>query len=176
MSEPLYTPQPRDDEAAPPGPPSEPDARALALAAVAGLAAALAGGVLWGLVVKWSDYEVGILAWAIGFVTGSAVLLASGGRRGQRLQAIAIVAALLGILLGKYLSFALIVQEDAENLGIDIGLFSGEMRDLFRENLSDVFGAFDLLWIGFAVFSAWRLLRPEPAPQPAAPPTSPPPE
>jgi hypothetical protein len=155
VSEPLSTPQPaaRPEQHAP-------TERSLAVAAAAALAAAVAGGVLWGFVVEWSDYELGILAWAIGFASGTAVVLAS-GRRGPPLQAIAIAAALLGILLGKYLSFALVVQEDADGLGIEVGLFSGEMRDLFRDSVSDVFGWLDLLWIGFAVFSAWRIPRPE---------------
>ena len=181
MSEPLYTPRPRPTDEADPRESTEPSGRGLALAALAALAVAIAGGVLWGYVVKWSDYEVGIIAWGIGFAAGTAVVFASGGRRGVPLQAIAIVSALIGILLGKYLSFALVVLEDAERLGIDIGVFSTEMRDIFRESLSDVFGAFDLLWVGLAVFSAWRIPRPEPvepAPQqlPPAAPTRPPDE
>ena len=46
------------------------------------------------------------------------------------------------------------------------------MFRIFRENLDDVFGLFDLLWIGLAVFTAWRvpqIEQPEPAPATAAP-------
>ena len=78
---------------------------------------------------------------------------------------IAVVSALLGILLGKYLSFAFGVQEDADAAGVSIGLLSGDMFTLFRENLDIVFSFFDLLWVGFAVFSAWRIPKvDEPAP------------
>ena len=35
------------------------------------------------------------------------------------------------------------------------------MFSLFRENLSEVFGLFDLLWTALAVVSAWYALRPE---------------
>jgi hypothetical protein len=80
--------------------------------------------------------------------------------RGPALQAVAVVCALLGILLGKYLSYALVLQEEADAQGVDIGLFSGEMRSFFREDLELVFGWFDLLWIGLAVFTAWRALQP----------------
>ena len=123
----------------------------------AGFLAAVAGGIAWALIVKVSDYEVGFVAWGIGFLVGTAVVFATGGSKGPRLQAIAVVFALLGILLGKYLGFALIVQDDAESVGASIGLFSDAMLTLFRDNLSDVFGVFDLLWIGLAVFSAWRI-------------------
>jgi hypothetical protein len=46
-------------------------------AALAGLVAAVAGGVAWGLIVRWSGYEVGFVAWGIGFLVGSAVALAA---------------------------------------------------------------------------------------------------
>ena len=140
------------------------------LPALASLAAGVVGGVLWGLIVKWSNYEVGVVAWAIGFMAGTAVANVARGARGPHLQVIAVAGALVGILLGKYLSFAFAVQEDAQAVGVELGVLSGEMFRFFRENLSDVFGLFDLLWIGLAVFTAWRI--PGELTQPAA---SPPP-
>jgi hypothetical protein len=145
--------------------------RPLGLALLAGLVAAVVGGVIWGYVVKLSDYEVGIVAWGIGLVVGVAVAGVSRGR-GPVLQAIAVACALVGILLGKYLSYALIAQEELESVGVDIGLFSSDMRSFFREDLDFVFGWFDLLWIGLAVYTAWRALQPaepEPTPVPERP-------
>jgi hypothetical protein len=133
----------------------------LALAAAAGLVAAVAGGIAWGLIVKWSEYEIGFVAWGIGFVTGMAVLLAAGGRKELALQAIAIAAALIGILIGKYLSFALIVQDAASAEGFELSLFGADMRQLFRDDLGNVFALWDLLWIGLAVVTAWRILQPQ---------------
>ena len=89
----------------PPSPLNEPSSSLLP-ALGAGLVAAIVGGVIWGLIVKISDYEVGIIAWGIGFVAGTAVVFASRGAKGQRLQVIAVVSALVGVLLGKYLSYA----------------------------------------------------------------------
>jgi hypothetical protein len=125
----------------------------------AGLVAAIACGAIWGLIVKWSEYEVGFVAWGIGFVVAMAVLFATRGARGIPYQAVAIVFALLGILLGKYLGYAFAVQEQAEAAGVELGLFSSELRTFFREDLESVFGLFDLLWIGLAVFTAWRALQ-----------------
>lgn len=135
-------------------------------AIAAGLVAAVVGGVIWGLIVKLSDYEVGFVAWGIGFIAGTAVVLASRGARGPRLQVVAVVSALLGVLLGKYLSYAFVVQEEAKSFGESIGLFSGDMVSFFRDDLDVVFGLFDLLWVGLAVFTAWRIPQveePEPA-------------
>jgi len=147
-------------------------ARAIGLAAAAGIAAGVAGGIAWGLIVKLSDYEIGIVAWGIGFVAGTAVLVAAGRRKGLPLQLVAVLGALVGVLVGKYLAFAWVLQDVASEQGVDLGLFSADMRQLFREDLGAVFGWFDLLWVGLAVFTAWRLLQPElppgPGPEPAA--------
>ncbi len=138
----------------------------LLLAAAAGLVAAIVGGVAWGLIVKWSEYEIGIVAWGIGFLVGAAVVAATRGAKGPALQAIAVFFALVGVLLGKYLGFAFTIQEQADEAGVELGLFSAEIRTFFREELGSVFGLFDLLWIGLALYTAWRALqRPEPEPE-----------
>jgi hypothetical protein len=147
-----------------------------AAAALAALAAAIAGGIAWGLVAKTTGYEIGIVAWAIGFLAGTAAALVASGSRGIPLQAIAIVAALAGIFLGKYLTFAWDLQDFAADRGVDIGLFSEDMRAVFREDYDVVFDWFDVLWIGLAVFSAARATAPErPAPPATPPPAAPPP-
>jgi hypothetical protein len=154
-------PAPQHDAAEP--------SQSLVRALAGGLIAAIIGGVAWGLIVKLSDYEVGFVAWGIGFLVGTAVVLATGGAKGRQLQITAVVLALVGVLIGKYLGFALIVQEDAESFGASIGLFSEEMFRLFREELDTVFGLFDLLWVGLAVFSAWRIPQVEEPELPPAP-------
>ena len=150
------------EEVNPPSPVTEPSGSLLPAVAV-GLVAAIVGGLAWGLIVKISDYEVGIVAWGIGFLAGTAVVFASRGAKGPPLQVIAVVSALIGVLLGKYLSYAFVVQEEAEKAGVNLGLFSSEMFRFFREDLENVFGLFDLLWIGLAVFTAWRIPQFEPA-------------
>jgi hypothetical protein len=134
----------------------------------AGLLAAIAGGVVWALIVKISDFEVGIVAWGIGLVAGTAVVFATRGAKGPRLQVIAVISALVGILLGKYLSYAFLIQEQADDAGVSLGLFSSDMFRFFREDLDNVFGLFDLLWVGLAVVTAWRVPQVETS-EPAAP-------
>ena len=129
-------------------------------AVAAGLVAAVVAGVVWGLIVRFTEYEVGIVAWGVGLVAGAAVALAARGARGPLLQAIAVGSALVGILLGKYLAFAWEVQEVLDELGVSVGVLSSDMFTSFRDSLGDVFGLFDLLWVGLAVFTAWRMLQP----------------
>ncbi len=163
-----------------PGPQPEPQADPkVGAALLAGLVAAVVGGVAWGFVAKWTSYETGVLALGIGLLTAFAVSRASGGRRGPELQVIAVATALLGILIGKYLSFAFATQEVERGFGAQIGLFSGEMLRLVRDGLHDILGRFDLLWIGLAAAAAWIGLQAddaeataqqEPASEPAEPP------
>lgn len=134
-------------------------------AALAGLAAAVVGGVAWGLIVKWTDYEIGFAAWGIGLLTGIAVLAATRGSRGLPFQAIAVVSALLGIVIGKYLWFVWVLQDE----GLGIPIFSFDTVDLFRNNLDVVFDWIDLLWVGLAVYTAYRTLQPQ-EPEPVSAP------
>jgi hypothetical protein len=150
------------------------DRGTLLRAVLAALVAAVVGGVAWGLIVKWSDYEIGIAAWGIGFLVGMAVLTSTRGARGIPFQAIAVIAALLGILIGKYLSFAWVLQDVVDETtggAAEISIFSSDMVESFRESLDEVFGWIDLLWVGLAVFTAWRALAPE-EPEPEPEPTS----
>ena len=100
-----------------------------------------------------------------------AILFATRGQRGLPLQLIAIACALLGIALGKYLSFAWILSDVAQEQtggAVEISVFSRDTVDLFFDELGVVFDWIDLLWAGLAVFTAWKTLAPEsPEPEPA---------
>ncbi|MGH3105465.1 MAG: hypothetical protein ACRDN6_15345 [Gaiellaceae bacterium] len=135
----------------------------VATAAAAALVAAIVGGVVWGLIVKSTDYEVGIVAWAIGWLAGTAVVFAAGGSRGLPFQVVAVTAALLGILLGKYLSFVWVLEDSLAEVGlaVDVPIFSADTVDAFTEELGTVFGWFDLLWVGLAVYTAFRIPQPQ---------------
>jgi hypothetical protein len=143
-------------------------------AAAAGLAAAVVGGVVWALIVRWTEYEIGFVAWGIGFLVGTAVAFGAGGARGIPLQILAVVLALVGIVIGKYLSFVWVIQDELP--GIDLPVFSRDTIDLWWDARSDVWGGWDLLWVGLAVFTAFRIPqheRDEPAEPAVPPPTGP---
>ena len=132
---------------------------ALGTAALAGLIAAIVGGVVWGLIVRWSGYEIGIAAWGIGFVVGTAVAIGARGVRGLPYQVLAVVLALAGIVLGKYLSFAWTLGDalEDENLPIEVPIFSRATWEAFMENRSEIWSLFDLLWVALAVVTAFRI-------------------
>jgi hypothetical protein len=139
--------------------------QALLPAVAGGLLAAIVGGAIWGLIVILSDYEVGFVAWGIGFLAGFLVVRFAGGRKGVPLQAIAIVSSLVGIVLGKYIAYVYFIKEAvreqvSEEAADSIGYFDTEVMRAFREDFSNVFSGYDLLWAGLAIFTAWRMARP----------------
>jgi hypothetical protein len=141
-------------------------------AALAGLGAAVVGGIAWGLIVKWTDYEIGFAAWGIGFIVGTAVVFGAQGKRGLPFQFVAVVLALGGIVLGKYLAFVWVGQDVLGKVGLSLPIFSTDTVRVFWDNRSDVFGGWDLLWAGLAVVTAFRIPqheREQPTPEVAAP-------
>jgi hypothetical protein len=126
-----------------------------------GLIAAVVGGFLWGLIVILSEYEIGIAAWGIGFIVGFGVVRFAGGAKGTPLQVVAVVSSVLGIVIGKYISYAYFFKQAvSDRFDVDISYFDSQIFRAFRENLGDVFGGFDLIWAGLAVVTAWKLTRP----------------
>ena len=136
-------------------------------AVAAGLLAAIVAGVVWGYVAKWTGREFGVLAWGVGAVVGLVILWVAG--KGAVGQAVGVVCALVGIAIGKYLAFALTVRDQ---FGTRFGVLSGDMLRLFRDDLREVFDRYDLLWLAFAVGSAWVFLRRGDQPQGATQPQS----
>ena len=135
---------------------------AIFVALAAGLVAAIVGGVVWGLIVILTDYEIGFMATGIGLLSGYAVLFFA-QKKGLPLQIIAVVSSLAGILVGKYFTFYSIVKDlliDEYGAAADgISLFSGEMVRLFLLSLGDLVSPYDFLWILLAIVAAWRIPR-----------------
>jgi signal peptidase I len=154
---------------APPPQPSRDEGVDFLPAAVAGGLVAVLAGIAWGLAARWTDRELGILAWGVGVAVGSAILSVA-RRRTPSLQVLAVVLALVGLLIGKYLAFAFVLQDQLREVGTGIGVLSRDMLHEFRTSLREVFGRFDLLWIVLGAGSAWAMLVPDEAEDAGRPP------
>ncbi len=137
---------------------------ALAPALLGGLVAAVLGGAVWAGIVVLTGYEVGFLAWGIGALCGFAVVQAASGRKGTSLQIVAVASSALGILIGKYFAFyyflaqMLIEQEGSGSVNWAASM-SPEVVRIFVENIGEMVGGYDLLWLALAVITAWRIPR-----------------
>lgn len=68
--------------------------------------AAVVGALMWGGLMYLTDREWGLLAWALGGLCGTAVVLAPGSIRGRHLQVAATASCVSGIALGKLVGLA----------------------------------------------------------------------
>ena len=143
-------------------PPAAPTAADLALALVGGLVGAIVGGIAWGYLVKTTEMELGIAAIGVGVLAGFGVALLARGKHGVPLQVIAALAAAFGIFWGKYFAFVIVGRDVlVDQFGIDargaLPLFSGETFSFFTDGLGELFSGFDVAWMVFAVYTAWRI-------------------
>lgn len=135
---------------------------AMVPAILGALLAAVIGGAIWGAIAIYTGYEVGYVALGVGFLCGMGVVLFTGGKKGMPLQVIAVVASVLGILIGKYASFfdvvkGITVEERGAEAAATMSMFSIDMVQFFGENITAMASGMDALWIVLAVYTAWSI-------------------
>jgi len=131
-------------------------------AIVGGGLAAVIGGVLWGLIVIATGYVIGFMAWGIGLLSGFAVVLFSKGKRGTPLQIIALLSSVLGIAIGKYVTFfhffkEAVLKKYGAEVASNVSIFSEEVINIFIDGIGSMVSGFDILWVILAVITAWRI-------------------
>jgi len=104
-------------------------------AVMAGLIAAIAGGAIWAVIVVFTGYEVGWVAWGVGGLVGFAMAKAT-PTRSRALGLRAAVLAAAGLLIGKWLiieigartNFAAEVMNDQELMrqAVFLDLYEGD--------------------------------------------------
>ncbi|TVY04555.1 hypothetical protein [Cohnella terricola] len=119
---------------------------------VGAVAAALVGAVVWALIAYYGNYELGILASAIGALVGFVVAFLSRKNVTPLHQIIAVIFGLLGVLAGKYITYYL-VKQDVEEYLQQLGLSDAGSIISF----SDMFKMYDVLWIALAAVAAWTI-------------------
>lgn len=133
-------------------------------AIIGGILAAIAGGLIWGLIVNTTGYEIGWAAWGIGLLAGYGVVMFAKGRKGLPLQLVAALAAVLGIVIGKYLTFFYALKEYvAEEHGLEataeLSMLSAGVIQFFTDSLGALVTGFDALWMILAVGTAWGIAK-----------------
>ena len=135
---------------------------------VSGLAKAIVFGSFWGLIgaaVWWgvrtfASLEIGLIAVAIGYFVGHAVLRASGGQGGRGFQVLAVALTYFWICANYVPDIAQALTATTEEGGVVsvlllAGLLFGlAMASPFLEGASNALG---LLIIGFGLLQAWKI-------------------
>jgi hypothetical protein len=133
---------------------------ALLRAGLLGSAGALVAAAFWAAVVVLTDYEIGYLAVAVGFLAGFGVKLGARGAHGKPLQQLAVACTVLGLFAAKYFIFAHFLCSAAASEGVALGYFSFGTMAAFPSALGELLSPFDLLWLFIAVSAAWRVPAP----------------
>lgn len=133
-------------------------------AAIAGILTAIVAGALWGYLTIFTGYELGFVAWALGGVTGIAVVMFSKRNRRMSFQVISVVSSMIGITIGKYIFFYHSVKEifKAEygtETANDVSIASLDLLRVFLENLGTTLSGLNILWIILALLTAWIIPR-----------------
>lgn len=136
--------------------------RSIMPALVGGLIAAIMGGIIWGLIVIFTGYEIGFVAWGIGGLSGYAVVFLTRGKKGIPLQIVAVIFSVLGIIMGRYIFFYAILREElASKYGVEavegLSIFSSTLSQFFVESFFEFSSEYDFLWLVLAVITAWSI-------------------
>lgn len=116
-------------------------------------AGAIIAGGLWGLMVIFTNYEIGFAAIGVGILAGYGALLGAAKKRGLELQIIASIASITGIAIGKYISFYHYVTKEFEG----VSFFSSDTISVFFSTTSEWFSGYDILWVILAVGAAYKI-------------------
>lgn len=125
----------------------------LTLGVIGGIAAALAGAVIWAIITVATGYQIGWMAVGVGFLVGYAVRLLGKGSDALFGAAGAIIA-LLGCVAGNLLTVVILVSRQ-ESIGV-MTLLGRLTPGLAVEILKETFQPMDLLFYGIAVYEAYK--------------------
>lgn len=136
--------------------------RSVFTGSIGGIVAAVAAAVVWALIVRFTGYEIGFMAWGLGLAAGAGVVFFVRGSRGRALQVVAVLASIVGILAAKYFIFVHFLREAvAKQYGAEsaarVSLVSVRVVQFFFETMTSVLSAYDALWVILAVVTAWRI-------------------
>jgi hypothetical protein len=123
-----------------------------------GVGGMLAGAIVWYIVEKVFNLEIGFIAILLGYLVGKAIHRGAGNRGGLRYQILAVVLTYIGISLA-YAPFLIeATQVTLGDLGIGIGELIWEILGLpVRVVTGSSGGVISLIIYGIAFLQAWKL-------------------
>jgi uncharacterized membrane protein len=124
----------------------------LAIAVLAGVVAAVVGAIAWAAVTVTTEYQIGYMAIAVGFIVGFAVRLGKGVDKVFGI--IGAILALLGCVLGNVFSIiGFICKQQHMDLGTALSRLD---YSKLPQVLSNTFSVMDLVFYGIAVYEGYR--------------------
>lgn len=125
----------------------------LAMGFLGGLAAAVIGAIVWAVITVVTEYQIGYMAIAIGFLVGFSVRTFGKGIN-TIFGVIGAVLALIGCLLGNFLSLVGFFA-DAEGMSY-LEILSQIDYALVPEIMIETFNPMDVLFYGIALYEGYK--------------------
>lgn len=137
---------------------ASPDGGNVALAAVAGLVAAIAGAILWAVITVTTKFQIGFMAVGVGLLVAYAVR-AFGKGHSETFGFIGGAFALFGCLLGNLLSACgfLAAARDVPVMTVVGNVLTSP--DIAVSLLSATFNGMDLVFYAIAVYEGFKLAK-----------------
>lgn len=125
----------------------------LSMGILGGALGALVGAVIWAGIVAITNYQIGLVAIAIGFLAGYGVRLL--GKGFDKSFGIAgAIMALLGVAFGNVLSVVILISDTQS---IPIFTVLGQLDStIIADIMTSTFSVMDLLFYGIAVYEGYR--------------------
>jgi hypothetical protein len=123
------------------------------LAVVAGVGAAIIGAVLWAVVTVITQYELGLMAIAVGFLVGFAIR-ETGKGVDKKFGYLGAICGLFGCVLGNLLS-GIVFYAQASGLSFGQALATLDV-DLVSRLASATFQAMDLLFYAIGIYEGYK--------------------
>ncbi len=131
------------------------------LGAVAGgLLGGLLGALIWWGFVMVTNIQFGLIAVVIGWGAGKGVVMFSGHKRSRTLQVISVSLAALSYGMASYWVMMSAFHEYFAENGITTKLPMIPTPALFVDVVSAGFQMFDLIFLAFALWQAWKMPAP----------------
>lgn len=130
-----------------------------------GVAAALIGSGAWYAVVVVTDYKLGLVAVAVGWLVGKGVLLGAGNRGSRALQFVGGLLAFAALFLGEYLIVNHFARQAVEDFNGWLTL--EQFFSVYPQILAEGNWVLDIAFYLFALYEGVVLPRPRPLPAPA---------
>lgn len=89
-------------------------------ASIGGLIGGLIGAAIWAGITYFTNYEIGWIAWGVGFLVGLGVRMGAQDLEGAVPGGLAVLLAVLAVVGGKYAAASLIVSKVVAEHGITI--------------------------------------------------------
>jgi hypothetical protein len=120
-----------------------------------GFLAATVGALLWFIFYKLTEWQLGLLAWAIGHMTARAVVRGAGGRSDRKLQTVAAILGGFGILGGYYLMFRdMVITANGVQTMSEFKTFTFVINVVVKH--PEVVGLWSVVFIAIGIYDAWK--------------------